>query len=56
MSYRNDVLDVMDFIVSDLETIQEELSAILDMDDIEDIKIAVSEMGQTIQTLKEELR
>lgn len=56
MSYRKDITDVVDNIVDDLETIQEELSTILDMGDIEDIKIAISEVGQTVQTLKEELR
>lgn len=56
MSYRRDITDIVDSIVDDLETIQEEINTILDMDNIEDIKIAISEVGQTVQTLKEELR
>ena len=56
MSYRRDITNVFDYIADDIETMQDEITEILDMDNIEDIKIAISELGQTMQTLKEELR
>ena len=47
-TYREDILDTLDYIKGDMGTIKEELSNILDLDNIEDIKIAISETIQTV--------
>ena len=51
MSYKRDFEEAMDSLKNDVQTVQGELIDILDMDDIEDMKIAISETLQTINTM-----
>ena len=46
MSYRKPFEEALD-----IETVKDDLENILDMDDIEDMKIAISETLQTINTM-----
>ncbi len=55
MSYRDTVLNVFKDIIKDIETVQTEVDELLDMNDIEEIKLHLSDLGQTLQTLKEGL-
>ncbi len=56
MSYRTDIVEELNSIADDVETVHDELVDILDIDNIEDIKIAISETIQTINTLLEEIK
>lgn len=55
MSYKRDFEEAMDNLKDDVQTVQGELIDILDMDNIEDMKIAISDIIQTVTTLLEEL-
>ena len=55
MSYRSTFMDDLDMLKDDIETIKEELENILDLDDKEDIKIAISGVIQSVNTLIGEL-
>ena len=51
MSYRDSFLQDLGSIKDDVETIKIELEKILDMDDIEDMRIAISETINTVDEL-----
>ena len=51
MSYRKPFEEALDSMQNDIETVKDELENILDMEDIEDMKIAISETLQTINTM-----
>ncbi len=55
-TYRGDMVETFDCIKSDAETIKSELELLLDMDDIEDIKLSISDVIQTVNVLIGELR
>lgn len=55
MSYKRDFEEAMYSLKNDVQTVQGELIDILDMDNIEDMKIAISDAIQTVTTLLEEL-
>lgn len=54
-SYRDEICNMFESIKDDIEVVQTELDEALDMDDIGDIKIALSDIKNTLQTLKEGL-
>lgn len=55
MSYRLTFEQAVDQLRDDVETIKDELQTILDMDNIEDIKIALSDTINTVQNVLEDL-
>lgn len=52
MSYKRPFEEAMDSPDKDITTIQSELEQILDMDNIEDIKIAISNTLQIVRALR----
>lgn len=46
-NYRDDVNDIFDYMKDDLATIISEIDTLLDMEDIEDIKIHLSDLKNT---------
>lgn len=55
ISYRDEICNMFENIKDDIEVAQTEIDEVLDMNDIEDIKIALSDIKNTLQTLKEGL-
>ena len=55
ISYRDEICNMFENIKDDIEVVQTEIDEVLDMNDIEDIKIALSDIKNTLQTLKEGL-
>lgn len=53
ISYRDEICNMFEHIKDDIEVVQTEIDEALDMDNIEDIKIALSDIKNTLQTLKE---
>ena len=51
-NYRQDIEDMFDYMKDDLGTIIEEIDTLLDMDDIEDIKIHLSDLKNTAINLR----
>lgn len=54
-NYRDNICCMFENIKNDIEVVQTEIDEALDMNDIEDIKIALSDMKNTLQVLKEGL-
>lgn len=52
MSYKRPFEEAMDSLDNDIDTIEDELQQILDMDNIEDIKIAISDVIQTVREMR----
>ncbi len=52
MSYKRPFQQAMDSLDNDIDTIEDELQQILDMDNIEDIKIAISDVIQTVREMR----
>jgi len=52
MSYKRPFEEAMVSLDNDIDTIEDELQQILDMDNIEDIKIAVSDVIQTVREMR----
>lgn len=52
MSYKRPFEEAMDSLDEDIATIENELERILDMNNLDDIKIAISETLQTIREMK----
>lgn len=52
MSYKRPFEEAMDSLDNDINTIEYELQQTLDMDNIEDIKIAISDVIQTVREMR----
>lgn len=52
MSYKRPFEEAMDSLNNDIDTIEYELQQTLDMDNIEDIKVAISDVLQTIHEMR----
>lgn len=55
MSYRDSIIEELKGIKNDVECVKDELEDMLDMDDIGDIKIAISSVMQDVDELVREL-
>ena len=51
-NYRDDINDMFDYMKDDVGTIIEEIDTLLDMTDIEDIKIHLSDLKNTAINLR----
>lgn len=52
MSYKRPFEEAMDSLDNDIDTIEYELQQALDMDDIGDIKVAISDVIQTVREMR----
>lgn len=52
MGYKRPFEEAMDSLDKDIDVIEYELQQILDLDDIDDIKVAISDVLQTVREMK----